>query len=68
MHWVAERSGSNDFADSAKGLLSSWSQRLKFNWRRDGGRTPDIDYQTALVYSNGMTIFNTAAEVSDVII
>ncbi|KAK5051556.1 hypothetical protein LTR84_003208 [Exophiala bonariae] len=52
LRWVAERTGTDDLAHSAKGLLLSWSQRLKFNWTKDRTIAPEPDYHTALAYTN----------------
>lgn len=57
LRWVCERIGTNDFIDSAKLLVHTWSSRLTINTHPiPAQRQPEPDPETAWAYTSGMTL------------
>ena len=53
LRWVCARTGSIDFIESAKGLISGWTKRLRFKDGSSAQRTPEPDEATAWRYCTG---------------
>ncbi|KAJ9614387.1 hypothetical protein H2200_002523 [Cladophialophora chaetospira] len=51
LRWVAERAGTDEFSASAKGLMLSFSQRLKFGGLQHREKPPELESQTAWLYT-----------------
>jgi hypothetical protein len=57
LKWVCERMGTNEFIDSAKLLVHTWSSRLTINTHPiTAQRQPEPDAATAWAYTSGMTV------------
>lgn len=57
LRWVCGRMGTNEFIDSAKLLVHTWSSRLTFQHHQiPAQRQPEPDAATAWAYTSGMVV------------
>lgn len=58
--WVCERTETSGFHESAKGLTLGWTKRLKLQGSMSRHKAPELDLETAWLYSQGKKLFPLA--------